>query len=383
MIEKTWPKILFVNNHIIIQLSSLERIREYLSLKTEEDREATLATVSMELERIFDMLRNSKIDEAILRVNEERERKSQTMTDTNVARGDKPVTLFHYIDDQAVLELQRQADDEIGEVESLCASLVSITKALSNTIAELAALQESSLSISLEESVSDFANEKLQIQETEITKMADILTSLTNHYDQLGEATRLCQSDPEACHQLDITVLRDDHDHIPDILDDLHESMEIVDSLEQFGSAGGQADMICERMMTAEADMKERDYNLENYFKQLSSLAEWYRLYAASYGHLILEIERRRKVSEKQEKMRREILKLFEDTYEDELQERHRWFREHGEYLPQDLCPFIYDPPSNFTIAIEQEAGQLPRLSQATVDKVRVEKLSYHGLHQW
>ena len=36
IIERTWPKILFVRNHILIQLSTLERIREFLSVKIEE-----------------------------------------------------------------------------------------------------------------------------------------------------------------------------------------------------------------------------------------------------------------------------------------------------------------------------------------------------------
>lgn len=66
-------------------------------------------------------------------------------------------------------------------------------------------MQEAALSVSLNDSASAFANERAQIQEEEITKMAEILTSLTNHYDQLGEATRLCQSGPEAQDQLDIT----------------------------------------------------------------------------------------------------------------------------------------------------------------------------------
>ena len=36
LIERTWPKILFVRNHILIQLNTMERIREFLSVKIEE-----------------------------------------------------------------------------------------------------------------------------------------------------------------------------------------------------------------------------------------------------------------------------------------------------------------------------------------------------------
>ena len=36
IIERTWAKILFVRNHVQVQLSTLERIREFLLVKIEE-----------------------------------------------------------------------------------------------------------------------------------------------------------------------------------------------------------------------------------------------------------------------------------------------------------------------------------------------------------
>ena len=67
---------------------------------------------------------------------------------------------------------------------------MSTAKILFKTISDLASLQEAALSISLDESASAFSDEKAHIREDIISKMAEILTSLTNHYDQLGEATR-------------------------------------------------------------------------------------------------------------------------------------------------------------------------------------------------
>ncbi|ORY91897.1 autophagy-related protein 17 [Syncephalastrum racemosum] len=385
LIEKTWPRILFVHNHILVQLTTLDRIREFVAVKADEvrscidDRERALNKVSIELQTIFDVLRNSAIDKGILRINEQERR----------------TTLFDYIDDQAVLELQRQADDEISDIEGLFSSLVTTAKSLSATISDLAAMQEAALSVSLNDSGSAFTNERAQIQEEEITKMAEILTSLTNHYDQLGEATRLCQSGPEAQDQLDITVLQNDHNRIPDILDELHESLEIVESvkeeirvrvqvyasvqddlikvldhLDHFGSPNGQADIICEKIISAEAEMKEHETSLTNLFKELSALKDWYRVYAASYNHLILEIERRKKTTEKQERLYQELVQSFEDTYNDELQERRRWFAQHGEYLPEDLCQFMMEQPSRLTVnLVSPDRVRLPDLSESTVQK--------------
>ncbi|KAI7859162.1 autophagy-related protein 17 [Circinella umbellata] len=383
LIERTWPKILFVRNHILIQLSTMERIREFLSVKIEEvsscikDREETFAKVSLDLQNIFQVLEKCHIDEGILKYNNEQ---------------GKQTTLFDYIDHQSVLELQKLADDEIGEIENLGSSLMSTAKTLSNTIAELASLQEAALSISLDESTSAFSDTKAHIREDIISKMAEILTSLTNHYDQLGEATRLCQSDPDT--QLDISVLQRDHDQVPIILEELDESLDIVESiseevrirmqvyssvqeellklllqLEKFSIPGGQADIICEKMISAESEMKSHEQKLAAFFKELMSLADWYQVYAASYSHLVLEIERRKKAMEKQDELYQELLKSFEDSYDDELQERNRWFAQHGEYLPADLCQFMMDPPSRLLVHLEEQPRRLPKLSKATVKK--------------
>jgi hypothetical protein len=133
LMEKIHPKLLFVNNHILVQLSTLERIREYLTVQTDackacikvaliqttcfmkqslltlyffQDHETKLQTLSIELATIFDLLKQCTVDADIVSVNNEHDKKMES-----------PVTLFDYISDQAIIELQRQADDEIGDIE--------------------------------------------------------------------------------------------------------------------------------------------------------------------------------------------------------------------------------------------------------------------------
>lgn len=64
------------------------------------------------------------------------------------------------------------------------------SKLITAFLTEIMKLRKAALSISLDEETEDYSNEKIQIQEDEISNMAEILTSLTNHYDQLGDATR-------------------------------------------------------------------------------------------------------------------------------------------------------------------------------------------------
>ena len=156
--------------------------------------------MSFDLQEIFATLRSSEIDPNILQLSH--------APDTLPSHAKR--TLFDYIQDEAVLEFQQLADDEIGKVEVrikrikkrkqddksdfflqiLCSSLENSEKQLSTKISELASMLETAVSISLDDSTANFVSTKTQIQESEMATMADILNSLTNHYDQLGEATR-------------------------------------------------------------------------------------------------------------------------------------------------------------------------------------------------
>lgn len=56
------------------------------------------------------------------------------------------------------------------------------------------------------------------------------------------------------------------------IQDDL---IKVLDHLDNFGSPSGQADTICEKIISAEAEMKEHETSLTNLFKELSALKDW------------------------------------------------------------------------------------------------------------
>lgn len=118
------------------------------------------------------------------------------------------------------------------------------------------------------------------------------------------------------------------------------ELIKVLNQLDHFGT-GGQADAIYDKLVSAELDIKEREDDLDEFFDQLKSLAEWYRCYASSYNYLLLEIDRRKRSQEKQQALKRDLLKSFETAYNDELQERRSWSAQHGQYLPEALCPFI------------------------------------------
>jgi hypothetical protein len=71
----------------------------------------------MAVQQTFDSLKKHYIDPEILRVNKNYSKRLNM--DQNASRNSymERKTLFDYIDDQAVLDLQQQTDDEISAVE--------------------------------------------------------------------------------------------------------------------------------------------------------------------------------------------------------------------------------------------------------------------------
>jgi hypothetical protein len=104
----------------------------------------------------------------------------------------------------------------------------------------------------------------------------------------------------------------------------------------------------------------QRRINSDVIFEEIRDLTLWYTLFQTSYGKLLHEIDRRRKVHEihqqKIDAFNSEIHKMYE---EEELC-RQQFFEESGKYLPVSLCPSIMERPTKYTISPEHYSTNLP-----------------------
>ncbi|KAI9288587.1 autophagy-related protein 17 [Umbelopsis sp. AD052] len=397
-LDAQWSKLVFLSDHIKTQVNTLVKIHDFIILTAGDlqgfikTKEAALGNLSLAVQQTFDSLKNSTIDPDILRVNLNY---LKTHTSDQLSKNEiytKKKSLFDYIDDQAVLDLQQKTDDEISAVEALRSTMQGMAKSLYTSVQSLITAQKSFNMKRLEETASDFAVAKKSAQEAEITHMADILTSLTNHYDQVGSAMKVFQSKPS--EYLDISVLQDDHDHVPDIIENLQTSLQEVENiredmrsqsdeynkvydsmarlfseLERIGDSKGPLDNIFDRLIRIELELQERKDVLNNYFQNLWGLVDWYIEYAVSYDYLALEITRRQRVQLKQAKMLDEYRRQFDDLYKEELEQRREWDSKHGAYLPTDLCPFMREPPPVIAVSLSPDNLELPVISAKALDE--------------
>ncbi|CAO3678021.1 unnamed protein product [Umbelopsis vinacea] len=396
-LEAQWPKMIFLTDHVTTQMNTLVKIHDFVLLTAGDlqgfvkTKEVALANLSMAVQQTFDSLKKQRIDPEILRVN-----LNYLNTQAGAQHSQRePYTdrksLFDYIDDQAVLDLQQQTDDEISAVEALRSSLQGMAKSLYGSVQSLIIAQKSMNPKQFNETAFDFVIAKKGGQEAEITHMAGILTSLTNHYDQVGDAMKVFQSSPT--EYLDISVLQDDHNHVPDIIENLQASLQEVESirddmrarlqqynkmyddmtrlfseLEQIGDSKGQLDNVFDKLIRIEDELQERKDTLNSYFEHLWVLVEWYDQYAKSYDYLTIEIGRRQRAQQKQSKLLEECLNQFEDFYMEEVEQRKQWSTKHGAYLPTDLCPFMNEPPPRIAFSISPDNHDLPSISPQALD---------------
>ncbi|KAG2181739.1 hypothetical protein INT44_008554 [Umbelopsis vinacea] len=370
-LDAQWSKLVFLSDHIKTQLNTLVKIHDFIILTAGDlqgfikTKEAALGNLSLAVQQTFDSLKKSTIDPDILRVNLNY---LKTHTSDQLSKNEiytKKKSLFDYIDDQAVLDLQQKTDDEISAVEALRSTMQGMAKSLYTSVQSLITAQKSFNMKRLEETASDFAVAKKGAQEAEITHMADILTSLTNHYDQVGSAmkytfvSRVFSTITFQIHNCLISVLQDDHDHVPDIIENLQTSLQEVENIRHAHSNRGEY----------MKELQERKDVLNNYFQNLWGLVDWYIEYAVSYDYLTLEITRRQRVQLKQAKMLDEYRRQFDDLYKEELEQRREWDSKHGAYLPTDLCPFMREPPPVIAVSLSPDNLELPVISAKALDE--------------
>jgi len=88
-------------------------------------------------------------------------------------------------------------------------------------------------------------------------------------------------------------------------------------------------------------------------------------MFYVSYEELLKEIIRRRNESRRQQELVEKFQMELNMSFQAEEYKRNQFYDFYGKYLPQTLCPQIYDKPSRFQI-LGEPRDELPVLSSST-----------------
>ncbi|KAG8905040.1 autophagy protein 17 [Tulasnella sp. 403] len=183
------------------------------------------------------------------------------------------------------------------------------------------------------------------------------------------------------------------HERVRTMLNALTESvskfagvMDLLDNLADDMSAKLQEQQLVEAsppaVMTQTYAIHE---TLEERLTSLDELSQTYLAYHHAYRKLLLEMDRRRRNREMLEELVHDMVEKLDQLRDDEMAQRERFFAEQGQFLPDDLCPFVADRPVRWVVEFEGDET-LPHLQESILAEARqqiaqVENVSEnHGL---
>ncbi|KAG7447325.1 uncharacterized protein BT62DRAFT_980343 [Guyanagaster necrorhizus] len=273
-------------------------------------------------------------------------------------------TLRDFVDDRAIDEIMDTLENERLVLDDILGRTDEFPEVLRSTI--------TSIRNSLPDEVPPAAIEShLNSQDETIHAMAKLLESLTGHYDQMASALRDSEAG-EAFSDGDLQEMNRDTEELPAIMADLEDYIasvktvygtfvnfksssqvqldglhDILDDLDELG------DIMTEMLETqdsVEAECEEKLSELHQQLLTIENLHDRFILYRTAFGKLILEIERRRVYSEAAENIVRGMNAQLEAMTDEEKLVREHFNVEHGAHLPEDICLFIGNPPTQWEV---------------------------------
>ncbi|KAJ8125956.1 hypothetical protein O1611_g7682 [Lasiodiplodia mahajangana] len=274
--------------------------------------------------------------------------------------------------------------------------------------------------------------------------MAELLTSLTKHFDlcvtavrtteggpalariKAAEATQSQESDDvsisgvipdQESHMPDLEplspedrvqmleVLEQDSSMVEDVVQELNERLQAVET--DFNSLNEQTKQVedgyvntleafhtledigtrIQSYMSAENEFRDRwveeQETIRDKMSEMEELRTFYEKYAGTYDHLILEVERRRVVEEKILGIWRKAKDSVEKLIDADSKQRDLFRQEVADHLPTDLWPSMDDPILRWDIvpSVDNRSGDRGSGGTPTLEKDAIEGARRrHGL---
>ncbi|KAG8988637.1 autophagy protein 17 [Tulasnella sp. 427] len=165
------------------------------------------------------------------------------------------------------------------------------------------------------------------------------------------------------------TQVNDIQERLRDMARHAHSSLDKFDSI--LDRLDKLADDMSEKLqMQQQTQSYELSDTLNAHLGSFDMLAQTYVDYQMAYRRLLLEMDRRRRSREAMEELVHEMLDKLEQMREDEIVHRENFILEHGQVLPDDLCPFVQDLPVRWAVDVIGEET-LPDIQESVLVDAR------------
>jgi Autophagy protein ATG17-like domain len=239
-------------------------------------------------------------------------------------------------------------------------------------------------------------------QDYHVHHLAQLLTSLAQHYDQTSSALKDHETHLGDIPNIDtetLAILANDANEVHEVLEEMeHHVHEIelssstlqshIDSIDDtyigITATFAQLDQYGQVRLSAhlssvkdfESRATSHKIHIQTLKQQMSNLVRYYTDFSISYGASLIEVRRRTEAHTHTALLVTEITAKLASLYEQEVKARQAFWNLHAPFLPADLWRGIEEPPTRYEVT-KFEGGKLPvlaegkRLSSASMEKRR------------
>ncbi|EMD34082.1 hypothetical protein CERSUDRAFT_107843 [Gelatoporia subvermispora B] len=283
-----------------------------------------------------------------------------------VARPDRSTwkTLRDFVDERKIEDVLDSIESDRSALDDILARTSDYPESLFTTIS---AIRTNAPVEIIVPSIDDIFSS----QEAASAKMAGHLESLAAHYDQMSDALSLSEAGEEYTED-DLQDMNRDTDELPAIIAELEESIlsieatnnqllgvkkaaqqqlethrQTLDDLDELGEI--MTEML-ERQQDVEAESSKQLALMHQHLMTIEGLQHRFTSYQYAYNKLLLELARRRQYQDAAERIVEGMISQLDAMTEEERLLREEFNAEHGQYLPEDVCLFIQNAPTRWTV---------------------------------
>lgn len=114
----------------------------------------------------------------------------------------------------------------------------------------------------------------------------------------------------------------------------------------------------------------EEKLNIQERMDELEGMREFYDGFLGAYDNLIIEIDRRKTMQGKMEKVIEDAMAKIERLYEEDSRKRDAFKDEQGDFLPVDIWPGLTTVPVRYKILpVDKDAASMPDVSKSVIQQ--------------
>lgn len=363
---------------------------------TRKNQESTINS----LRDILNLLKEKKLNHHLVLLSTQIQPENLDFSGISQKRRSIPTekkTLYDFVNIDSVNSIQQQAENELNEMKNIESLGKTILKSVDEQYDDIMKGSEKLMNdmrdVNTNNPVQDLTEPK-ELNIKEIREAGTIVLEVAGHYDRIQHIL----NNPNLMSSVDIKDIEEKTKTLPALVERIKELYKNVyakckrvednykkfqeyynSALRVYSELEKMSPLIPDKLLQIDelqSVFHQRVASCQLMFEEIADLSKWYMLFYMSYDRMLLEVYRRQKEYERQQKIIEEMNKTLNSMYIEECQKRQRFYEEFGRYLPATLYPPIMEPaikytltpshqksPQTFTIS-DEEAQEIAKLCE-------------------